>query len=120
MDGGGVVATLVAHDERSLAGEGGVFHLAVDAFGDMPRQRGLAGAGIAEQAEHRRRAVLAGLCLEPVGHGFQRRILMRREAGHTVTWREGARRKGATHHLNLTIQSAGASCAGEMPATPSR
>ena len=31
-------------------------HLAVDAVGDMPRQRGLAGAGIAEQPEHVRRA----------------------------------------------------------------
>jgi hypothetical protein len=46
-----VVATLVAHDERRLAGEGREFHLAIDAFGDVPRQGGLAGSGIAEQAE---------------------------------------------------------------------
>ncbi|MGY3470159.1 hypothetical protein ACVW0I_007030 [Bradyrhizobium sp. LM6.11] len=45
MDGGGLVATLVAHDQRRLAGEGSEFHLAVDAVGNVPRQRGLAGAG---------------------------------------------------------------------------
>ena len=85
VDGGGAVAALVAHHQRRLAGEGRELHAAVDAVGDVPRQRGLAGAGIAEQAEHRRRAVLAGLGLEPIGHGFQRRILVRREGGHEVS-----------------------------------
>ena len=84
VDGGGVVATLVAHHQRRLAGEGGILHLAIDAFGDVPRQRGLAGAGIAEQAEDGRRAVPAGLGLQPVGNGLQRGILMRRERGHGV------------------------------------
>ena len=32
-------------------------------FGEMLRERGLAGAGIAEQAEHRRRAPSPGLAL---------------------------------------------------------
>src|SRR5262249_1774174 len=65
-----------------LAGEGREFHLAVDSVGDVSRQRGLAGAGIAEQAENLRRAVLAGLGLEPVGNGFERGILVRAESGH--------------------------------------
>src|SRR5262249_50286941 len=56
--------------------------LAVDGVGDMPRQRGLAGAGIAEQAEHLRRGVLAGLRLQPVADGFQRGILMRGKGRH--------------------------------------
>ena len=85
MDGGGVVAALVAHHQRRLAGEGGELHLAVDALGDMPRQRGLAGSGIAEQTEDRRRAVPAGLCLHPVGNGLQRGILMRCKNGHGVS-----------------------------------
>ena len=55
---------------------------AVDALGDVPRQRGLAGPGIAEQAEHLGRAVSAGLGFQPVGNGRERRILMRGEAGH--------------------------------------
>ena len=36
----------------------------------------------AEQAEHRRRSVPAGLGFQPVGDGFERGILMRREGGH--------------------------------------
>ena len=62
--------------------EGRELHLAIDPVGDMPRQCRFAGAGIAEQPEHRRRAVLAGLGLEPVGNGFQRGILVRRKDGH--------------------------------------
>ena len=62
--------------------EGREFHLAVDAVGDVPRQRGLAGSGIAEQPEDRGRAVLAGFCLEPAGNGLQRGILMRCESWH--------------------------------------
>ena len=93
VDGGGVVATLVAHHQRRLAGEGREFHLAIDAVGDVPRQRGLAGAGIAEQAEDGRRAVLAGLGLQPVGNGLQRGILMRRKGGHGVQMES---RAGAT------------------------
>jgi hypothetical protein len=82
VDGGGLVATLVAHDEGRLAGEGGEFHLAVDALGDVPRQGGLAGAGKAEQAENRRRAVTAGFGFQPIANGLERGILMRGEIGH--------------------------------------
>jgi hypothetical protein len=68
--------------QRRLAGESREFHLAVDAVRNVARQRGLAGAGIAEQAEDRRRAAFAGLCFQPIGDGLQRGILMRRKGGH--------------------------------------
>ena len=61
VDGGGAVAALAAHHAGGLAGEGREQNLAVDALGDVLGERGLAGAGIAEQAEDRRplpRAVL--------------------------------------------------------------
>src|SRR5262249_61528485 len=67
MDGGGAAAALAAHDGRSLAGEGGELYLAVCLLGDVPRERGLAGAGIAEQAKNLRRAVRAGPRFEPFG-----------------------------------------------------
>ena len=76
MDGGGAGAALAAHDERGLAGEGGEMHLAVDAVGDVPGERGLAGAGIAEQAKHLARTARARLFLEPIGDGLERGILM--------------------------------------------
>src|SRR6202012_3321097 len=106
VNGGGVVAALVAHHQRGLAGEGREFHLAVDAVGNMARQRGLAGAGIAEQLEPRRRAVLAGLCLHPVGNGFQRGILMRRKRGHGISV-EGRPQLGCDDSLTakLTIRT---------------
>ena len=50
MDGGRVAAALAAHDVSGLAGEGGEDHVA-GALGDMARERGLAGAGIAEEAK---------------------------------------------------------------------
>ena len=82
VDGGGAVAALAAHHQGGLAGEGGELHLAVDAFGDVARQRGLAGAGIAEQAEDRRRAVRAGLGGEPGIDGLERVVLLRGKFGH--------------------------------------
>ena len=39
--------------QRRLAGEGREQHLAVDALGDVLGERGLAGAGIAEQPKDR-------------------------------------------------------------------
>ena len=93
VDGGGVVATLVAHHQRRLAGEGRKLYLAIDAVCDVTRQRGLAGSGIAEQPEHGWGAVLAGLGLEPFGNGLQRGILMRRKGGHGV---QVERRAGRT------------------------
>src|ERR1700687_2697505 len=108
MARGGVVAALVAHHQRRLAGEGGEFHLAIDAVGDVARQRGLAGAGIAEQPEHRRRAVLAGLCLQPVGNGLQRGILMRRKGCHVkISWGLGCggHARGATQTGSKTNHS---------------
>src|SRR4051794_25945833 len=85
MDRGSVVAALAAHYQGGLAGKGREFDLAADPVGDVPRQRGLAGSGIAEQPEHRRRAVPARLGLQPIGDGFERRILMRRKRGHGVS-----------------------------------
>ena len=75
-------AALAAHDQRGLAGEGREQHLAVDALGDVPRERGLAGARIAEQAEQLRRAARAGLGFQPVGNRVERLILLRGEYGH--------------------------------------
>ena len=82
MNRRGVVAALVAHHQSSLAGERRKLHRALDAVGDVARQRGFAGAGIAKQPENRRRAVLAGLCLQPIGNRAKRLILMRGETGH--------------------------------------
>ncbi len=59
VDGGGALAALGAHHLRRLAGKGREQNLAVDALGDMTGEGGLAGAGIAEQPEHRGRAVAA-------------------------------------------------------------
>src|SRR5690606_12807215 len=71
VDGRGALAAVLAHDQRGLAGEGRVFHRA-HALGEVARQRRLAGAGPAEQAEDLR----AGLVLEPGGNGEQRRVLL--------------------------------------------
>src|SRR5665811_2322759 len=57
-------------------------HLAVDMLGEVGRERGLAGAGIAEQAEHLRGAVRAGLGLQPGGDRVERGVLMRGELRH--------------------------------------
>ncbi len=64
VDGRGAMATLRAHHAGGLAGEGGEQHLAVDTLGDVLGERGLAGAGIAEQTEDRGAAAPG---LEPVG-----------------------------------------------------
>jgi hypothetical protein len=74
---GGAGAALAAHHHGGLAGEGRELHLALDSFGDGSRQRGLTGAGIAEQAENRRRAACARLCLQPTGDRAQGCVLMR-------------------------------------------
>ena len=52
VDGRGAVAAFAAHHARRLAGEGGELHLAVGVVGEMLGERGLAGAGVAEQAKH--------------------------------------------------------------------
>ena len=75
-------AALAAHDQRGLAGEGREQHLAVDAFGDVPGERGLAGARIAEQAEDGGGVASAGLGLEPVRDRGERIVLMGRENRH--------------------------------------
>ena len=107
MNGRGAVAALVAHHQRRLAGEGGELHLAGDALGDVARQRGLAGAGKAEQPEHRRRAGAAGLGLQPIGDGFQRGILMRGEGGHRVSKIDRVR-IGTTQSGKLSIPAVSA------------
>jgi hypothetical protein len=55
-------AALAAHHQRGLAGERRVFHLAVDMRREMPRERGLAGAGIAEQTKQLRRPAPRPVC----------------------------------------------------------
>ena len=71
MDGLGVLRAPRAQHLRRLAGEGCEQDLAIDMFGEMARQRGLARACIAEQAEHRRAAFL-----EPFRDRLQRGILL--------------------------------------------
>ena len=82
VDGGGALAALAAHHRGRLAGEGGELHLAVGVLGEVAGERGLAGAGIAEQAEDLRRAVRAGLVLEPGGDGIEGGVLMRGKLRH--------------------------------------
>ena len=65
-------AAAVAHHLRGLAGEGGEEHLAAAIVGDLLRQRRLARAGKAEEAEdlrHRR--------LQPARDGEKRGVLLR-------------------------------------------
>jgi hypothetical protein len=82
VDRGRPLAALAAHHQRGLAGESREQGLAVDVLGEMLGERGLAGARIAEQAEYRRRAGLAGPGLEPSRDRAQRGILLGRECGH--------------------------------------
>ena len=70
VNGRGAVAAFVAHHLRRLAGEGGKQHLAVDAFGDMLGERGLACAGIAEQPEDAGRPFRPGLALSQEATDF--------------------------------------------------
>ena len=71
VDGAGILAALLAQDMGGLAGEGAETDIAVNAFGQMPRERGLARAGIAEQTEH-----LTVAALQPVGGLLQGVILL--------------------------------------------
>ena len=65
MNGAGALGAAGAQHLGRLAGEGRKQHIAIDILGEMPGQRGLAGAGVAEQPEHRRAAIL-----EPARDGF--------------------------------------------------
>src|SRR4051812_44744025 len=51
----------------------------------MARQGGLAGTGIAEEAENTWRAVLAGFGLEPASDRAERCVLMRGENRHSAS-----------------------------------
>ena len=96
VDRGRAAAALAAHHQRGLAGEGRVLHLAVDMRREVPRERGLAGAGIAEQAEELRRAALARLVAEPARDRLQRGVLMGREVGHDIRKMRGTACSHAT------------------------
>ena len=80
----GAIAALAAHHQRGLAREGAEDDLAIHIFGEMARERGLAGARIAEQAKHLRRAGDAGARLEPGRDRLEGGILMWREDRHDV------------------------------------
>jgi hypothetical protein len=82
VNGGGATAALAAHDRSGFAGKGCELHLAIRSIGDVSGKRGLAGAGIAEQAKNLRRAVGPGLCSEPVADRVERFFLLRRELCH--------------------------------------
>ena len=83
------MAPLVAQYERSLAGIGGEDDIAVDGLGDMARERGLAGAGIAEHAEKLRLAAL-----QPARHGGQGHILLGRPAHRGTIVEKGMAQMG--------------------------
>ncbi len=74
MDGARLAAALVAQDKGGFAGIGAELHVAGDVAGDMAGERGLAGSGIAEQAEDLRRSRFG----DPVRHRAQRLFLLRR------------------------------------------
>jgi len=63
-------------------GIGGEADAAVDMFGEVLGERGLAGAGVTEQAEDRRAAGM-----QPAGGSAQRTILLRAKS-HRGTTRE--------------------------------
>jgi hypothetical protein len=75
MDGGGVVAALVAHHQRRLAGERPrIFTSPVDAVGDVRAK--LWSCRFRHSRTGRKIGgvpFLAGFCLEPAGYGLQRR-----------------------------------------------
>ena len=105
VDGGGAAAALAAHHRGRLAGEGGELDLAVDVLGDVAGERGLAGAGIAEQAEHLRRAVGAGLGLEPGGDGLEGVVLVGVNSGMGEINR-ACRARVKEQNKNRSVQSA--------------
>ncbi len=72
VDGGCVGATLRAKHESSLARISAECDVAIDAFGDMARQRRLSRAGISEQPEE---WLLAPA--KPIGDGLQGSVLLR-------------------------------------------
>src|SRR5262249_42274368 len=96
-------------DERCLAGECREFDIAIHTLGDVPRQRGLARSGVAEQSEDLGRAVPPGPRLEPRGNGLQRGLLMRRKCGHEDLRREWNRT------WRLADHQANHSCAWRKP-----
>jgi hypothetical protein len=71
MDGAGIGSPARAQHLGGLAGEGGKQHLAVDIFGKVLGKRGLARAGIAEQAED-----LAAAFFQPFRYGLQGLVLL--------------------------------------------
>ena len=79
-------AALAAHHQGGLAGIGAEGDLAVDALRDVAGERGLAGAGVSEQAEDRTLAAA-----QPRGNGRERGVLLRRPA-HARAARASARR----------------------------
>ena len=73
VDGGRAVAALAAQHVGGLAGEGAEGDLAVDALGEVAGERGLARAGIAEQAEDLRPPAFS-----QAGTRLKRLVLLRR------------------------------------------
>ena len=96
VDRAGVTATLGPHDECRLARESREGNLAIDIGGDVLGERGLARSGIAKQPEQLRLAAF-----QPRGHGFQRRLLLRRpDHAHSVLKFIGFRLINGTRRQN--------------------
>ncbi len=75
-----IAATLGPHDERRLARESREGNPAIDIGGNVLGERRLARSRIAKQPEQLRLAAF-----QPRGHGFQRRLLLRRpDHAHSV------------------------------------
>ena len=96
VDGARALAALGAQHQRRLAGEGGEGDLAFGILGELARERRLAGAGIAEQAEDLRLAAL-----QPGRDGLERVVLLRRPAhGGVRSGAGGARRAGFENFID--------------------
>ena len=76
-----------------LSGEGPEGDLAVGVLGDLLGEGGLAGAGIAEQAEHLRLAAL-----QPGRDGLERRVLLR-GPGHGAVFRRARAARAASRPM---------------------
>ena len=70
MNGRRPCATLRPENVGRLAGKSSKGNIAAGMFGEMPRERGFADAGITEQAKH-----LALALVQPAIHGFKRGVL---------------------------------------------
>ena len=113
VDGARALAAFRAQHQRRLAGVGGKAHLAVGVFGELSRERRLAGAGVAEQPEDLRLAAL-----QPGGDGLEGVLLLRRPVqGVASGTRRGAAEQVLGEGIKSDLQLARAAALGLVSAT---